>query len=111
MAALAGDATRQHGQGGSDSSSRGVGNGGTQGRAGNDGTQGDTGSGGKQGDTLYMRGVLESHYKKNLDLPISELFDSGATLHVTDPGVPTAVNVIVELVLLLALDSGRRRGR
>ena len=33
-------------------------------------------------------GALFEDYVANLDLPISELFDSGATLHVTDPGVP-----------------------
>ena len=43
-----------------------------------------------------MRGILESHYAKHLDLPISDLFDSGATLVITDPGVPTSVRVIVE---------------
>ena len=49
------------------------------------------------GDTaIYMRGILESHYAKHLDLPISDLFDSGATLVITDPGVPTSVRVIVE---------------
>ena len=52
--------------------------------------------GGKRGDTLYMRGFLESQYKDNLDLTLCELFDSGATLHVTDPGVPTSIKVIVE---------------
>ena len=51
--------------------------------------------GGKKGNTLYMRGPLEPHYKGNLDLPISELFDSGATLTITDPGVPTAIKVVV----------------
>jgi hypothetical protein len=52
--------------------------------------------GGKKGDTLYMRGILETEYVANLDLPISELFDSGATLHVTDPGVPGSIRLIVE---------------
>ena len=52
--------------------------------------------GGKKGDTLYMRGILETDYVANLDLPISELFDSGATLHVTDPGVPGSIRLIVE---------------
>ena len=52
---------------------------------------------GKNGsNTLYMRGPLESHYKANLDLPIASLIDDGATLHITDPGVPTAVHVIVQ---------------
>lgn len=51
---------------------------------------------GKRGDTLYMRGVLESHYKQNLDLPLSELFESGAILNITDPGVPTAIKVVVQ---------------
>ena len=46
--------------------------------------------------TLYMRGVLEAHYKKHLDLPVSDLFESGATLVITDPSVPTSVKVIVE---------------
>jgi len=53
---------------------------------------------GLKGDTLYMRGPLEPHYKANLDLPIAELFASGTTLHITDPGVPTAVHVIVEFL-------------
>ena len=52
--------------------------------------------GGKRGDTLYMRGVLEEHYKENLDLPISQLFDSGATLVVTDPSVPGSIKLVVE---------------
>jgi len=51
---------------------------------------------GKKGDMLYMRGPLEEHYKANLDLPLSDLFDSGATLNVTDPGVPSSVKVIVD---------------
>ena len=52
--------------------------------------------GGKQGDTLYMRGVLESRYQKHLDQPLSSFYDSGATLIVTDPGVPGMIKVIVE---------------
>lgn len=52
--------------------------------------------GGKRGDSIYMRGVLEEHYSSHLDLPISELFDSGATLHVTDPSVPSAMKVLIE---------------
>ena len=43
-----------------------------------------------------MRGILEAHYKKHLDLPIATLFDSGATLVITDPSVPGSVKVIVE---------------
>ena len=43
-----------------------------------------------------MRGILEAHYKKHLDLPISSLFNSGATLVITDPSVPTSVKVIIE---------------
>ena len=54
--------------------------------------------GGKQGDTLYMRGPLEEHYKANLDLPISQLFDSGAELVITDPGVPGSIKVVVQFV-------------
>lgn len=53
-------------------------------------------TGGLQGDTLYMRGVLEQEYRANLDLPISSLFGSGATLTVTDPAVPSHINVIVD---------------
>ena len=45
-------------------------------------------------------GALFEDYVANLDLPISELFDSGATLHgtlhVTDPGVPGSIRLIVE---------------
>ncbi len=52
--------------------------------------------GGKKGDTLYMRGPLEAHYKANLDLPIADLFDSGATIHVTDPTVPSSIKLIVD---------------
>ena len=52
--------------------------------------------GGKRGDSIYMRGVLEEHYSSHLDMPISELFDSGATLHVTDPSVPSAMKVLIE---------------
>ena len=51
---------------------------------------------GKKGDTLFMRGILEKHYQANLDVPLIDLFDSGATLHVTDPGVPSAIKIIVE---------------
>lgn len=40
-------------------------------------------------ETLYMRGVLESHYRANLDRPIAELFRNGAVLIVTDPSVPS----------------------
>jgi len=54
--------------------------------------------GGKRGDTLYMRGVLEDQYKANLDLPISELFDSDAVLHITDPSVPGSLKVIVQFI-------------
>ena len=46
--------------------------------------------GGKKGDTLYMRGPLEAHYKANLDLPIA------ATIHVTDPTVPSSIKLIVD---------------
>ena len=52
--------------------------------------------GGKCGDLLYMRGPLEAHYKANLDLPIADLFDSGATIHVTDPTVPSSIKLIVD---------------
>jgi len=52
--------------------------------------------GGLKGDTLYMRGPLEPHYKANLDLPLAELIRPGATLTITDPGVPGAVKVVVE---------------
>ena len=58
--------------------------------------------GSKLGDgtdgTIYMRGVLEAHYKKHLDLAISEIFDSGATLVITDPSVPGSVKVIVQFL-------------
>ena len=43
-----------------------------------------------------MRGPLEKHYQKNLDLPLEDLFDTGATLNVTDPSVPSSIKVIVE---------------
>jgi hypothetical protein len=52
--------------------------------------------GGKKGDTLYMRGPLEKFYKKNLDLPIADLFDAGAIVHVTDPSVPASIKLVVE---------------
>jgi ubiquitin-activating enzyme E1 C len=53
--------------------------------------------GSKTGETaIYMRGILESHYAKHLDLPISNLFDSGSTLVITDPSVPGSVKVTVQ---------------
>ena len=42
-----------------------------------------------------MRGPLEPNFKQNLDKPLSALMDSGATVFVTDPGVPTPVKLIV----------------
>jgi len=54
--------------------------------------------GGKCGDLLYMRGPLESNFQHNLDKPLSSLMHSGATVYVTDPGVPTPVKLIVKLV-------------
>ena len=47
-------------------------------------------------DAIYMRGTLEPHYAPNLDKPVSELFASGATLIVTNPGMPNPVKVVVE---------------
>ena len=47
-------------------------------------------------DAIYMRGPLEPHYKPHLDMPLNELFKSGDTLLITDPGVPTALRVVVE---------------
>lgn len=48
--------------------------------------------------TLYMRGVLESHYRANLDRPLTELFIDGAVLLVTDPSVPSpCIKVAVQL--------------
>ena len=52
--------------------------------------------GGKKGETLYMRGVLEESYKENLDVALSDLFDHGASLIVTDPGVPSGIKLIVQ---------------
>eukprot|EP00967_Tisochrysis_lutea_P148106 scaffold282382_cov36-Tisochrysis_lutea.AAC.1 len=54
---------------------------------------------GATGDaTLYMRGVLESHYRDNLDRFLSELFRDGAVLIVTDPGVPSpCIKVAIKL--------------
>jgi len=51
--------------------------------------------GGKRGDSIYMRGILEDDYKPNLDMAVSEFFDSGAELTVTDPSVPGVVKLIV----------------
>jgi len=61
-------------------------------------------NGGKKGDMLYMRGPLEKHYQKNLDLPLEDLFDTGATLNVTDPSVPSSIKVIVELTQPVMMD-------
>ena len=55
-------------------------------------------------DMLYMRGPLEKHYQKNLDLPLEDLFDTGATLNVTDPSVPSSIKVIVELTQPVMMD-------
>ena len=54
--------------------------------------------GGKCGELLYMRGPLEANFKQNLDKQLNTLMDSGATVYVTDPGVPTPVKLIVNLV-------------
>jgi hypothetical protein len=54
--------------------------------------------GGKCGDLLYMRGPLESNFQQNLDKPLNTLMHSGATVYVTDPGVPAPVKLIVKLV-------------
>jgi len=60
---------------------------------------------GPKGDTLYMRGVLESHYQGNLELPISELAPDGATLLVTDPGVPSpCIKVVLQYTKTMAVD-------
>ena len=54
--------------------------------------------GGKAGDLLYMRGPLEASFKQNLDKPLDTLMDSGATMYVTAPGVPTPVKLFVRFV-------------
>ena len=54
--------------------------------------------GGKCGDLLYMRGPLEANFKQNLDKTLTTLMHSGATVWVTDPGVPAPVKLIVKLV-------------
>ena len=46
--------------------------------------------------TLYMRGVLESHYSANLQSALCELVNDGAVLVVTDPGVPSSVKVVLQ---------------
>ena len=52
---------------------------------------------GHRGDaTLYMRGVLESHYAANLQAALGELVEDGAVLLVTDPGVPGSVKIVLQ---------------
>ena len=45
-----------------------------------------------------MRGPLEANFKQNLDKTLTTLMHSGATVLVTDPGVPAPVKLIVKLV-------------
>ena len=45
-----------------------------------------------------MRGPLEANFKQNLDKTLTTLMHSGATVWVTDPGVPAPVKLIVKLV-------------
>ena len=54
--------------------------------------------GGKCSDLLYMRGPLEANFKQNLDKTLTTLMHSGATVWVTDPGVPAPVKLVVKLV-------------
>lgn len=42
-----------------------------------------------------MRGPMEESFKSNLDKPLDSLMESGASLYVTDPGVPTPVKLVV----------------
>ena len=45
-----------------------------------------------------MRGPLEPNFKQNLDKPLETLMDSGVTMYVTDPGVPTPVKLFVKFL-------------
>ena len=42
-----------------------------------------------------MRGAMEAGAKETLDQPLFTLMDSGATMYVTDPGVPTPNKLVV----------------
>ena len=46
-------------------------------------------SGAQDKETLYVAGVMAEHYRSNLELLLSDLINDGATLIVTDPGVPS----------------------
>ena len=48
-----------------------------------------------EGDQIYMQGFMKDRFASNLDKPLDSLMQSGASLTVTDPGVPTAVKIVV----------------
>jgi len=56
--------------------------------------------GGKQGELIYMRGAMEDSFKDNLDKPVDYFMDTGATLYVTDPGVPCPIKLIVKFTAM-----------
>ena len=54
----------------------------------------------KQGELIYMRGAMEDSFKDNLDKPVDYFMDTGATLYVTDPGVPCPIKLIVKFTAM-----------
>ena len=42
--------------------------------------------------------LVQVQAQQNLDKPLDTLMDSGATMYVTDPGVPTPVKLFVRFV-------------